>query len=182
MSSTTASSADKVNMVLQNFHEESEKALNNQINMELHASYVYQALAFQMERHDVALNGFAKFFHESSKEEREHAEKFMKYINDRGGRIVLGPVDPPEKFDFDTGLAALELSLGLERKVNDSLLKIHALASKHGDAHLTDFLEEHFLDEQVHSIKLLSDHITNLRRCGPGLGEYQFDKLTMSEK
>lgn len=45
--------------------------------------------AWYFDRDDVALPGFYKFFLESSKEEREHAEKFMKYQNSRGGRIVL---------------------------------------------------------------------------------------------
>lgn len=30
--------------IRQNFHEESEAAINNQINMELTASYVYQSM------------------------------------------------------------------------------------------------------------------------------------------
>ena len=37
----------------------------------------------------MALPGFSKFFKNSSDEEREHAEKLMKYQNKRGGRIVL---------------------------------------------------------------------------------------------
>lgn len=37
----------------------------------------------------MALPGFHKFFKHSSDEEREHAEKLMKYQNKRGGRIVL---------------------------------------------------------------------------------------------
>ena len=41
------------------------------------------------DRDDVALHGFHKFFKKSSDEEREHAEKLMKYQNKRGGRIVL---------------------------------------------------------------------------------------------
>lgn len=44
------------------------------------------------DRDDVALKGFSKFFKESSDEEREHAEKLMKYQNKRGGRIVLQPI------------------------------------------------------------------------------------------
>ena len=44
-----------------------------------------------------------------------------------------------------------------------------------------DFLEENFLEEQVESIKQFSDYVTNLKRVGPGLGEYQFDKLTLNE-
>ncbi len=45
--------------------------------------------AFYFDRDDVALRGFYKFFKESSDEEREHAEKLMKFQNQRGGRIVL---------------------------------------------------------------------------------------------
>lgn len=45
--------------------------------------------AFYFDRDDVALPGFSKFFSENSKEEREHAEKLMKFQNKRGGRIVL---------------------------------------------------------------------------------------------
>jgi ferritin len=41
------------------------------------------------DRDDVALPGFHKFFAKMSAEERDHAEKFMKYQNQRGGRIVL---------------------------------------------------------------------------------------------
>ena len=44
------------------------------------------------------------------------------------------------------------------------------------DPHLTDYIEEEFLDEQVKSIKQYADYITNLKRVGSGLGEYIFDK------
>ena len=51
------------------------------------------------------------------------------------------------------------------------------VASSHNDAHLTNFLEGEFLDEQVRAIKKLGDQITRLKRAGPeGLGEYIFDK------
>ena len=46
---------------------------------------------------------------------------------------------------------------------------------------MMDFIEEHFLEEQVESIKQFSDYVTNLKRVGPGLGEYQFDKLTLKD-
>ena len=45
--------------------------------------------AFYFDRDDVALPGFYKYFSKASEEEREHAEKLMKYQNKRGGRIVL---------------------------------------------------------------------------------------------
>ena len=170
-----------MSLVRQNFHDDCEAAIVKQINMELYASYFYLALAYQFDRPDVGLRGFYKYFKESSDEEREHAEKFMKYVNSRGGTIKLDPIKPPAKFDFKTGAEAMRAALQLERDVNQSLLNIHEVASHHKDAHLTDFLEEEYLDEQVESIRKLGDFVTNLERCGPGLGEYQFDKLTLED-
>lgn len=44
---------------------------------------------------------------------------------------------------------------------------------------MADYLED-FLEEQVRSIKEISDYITNLKRVGTGLGEYMFDKESLS--
>jgi len=49
------------------------------------------------------------------------------------------------------------------------------------DPHLADYLESEFLDEQVKSIKEYADYITNLKRVGPGLGEYIFDKEELQD-
>merc|ERR1711990_1301108 len=164
--------------VRQNFKAEAEAALNEQINMELYASYAYQAMARHFERDDVALFGFAKFFQESSDEEREHAEKFQKYLLLRGGRITLTDIKAPPT-EYESGLQAMEAALQLERDVNESIINMHKVADEKGDAQLTDFLEGNFLNEQVEGIKLIADYCSNLRRVGPGLGEYLFDKQTL---
>ena len=47
---------------------------------------------------------------------------------------------------------------------------------------ICDFLENHFLDEEVKLIKKMGDHLTNLcRLAGPqaGLGDYLFERLTL---
>jgi len=166
--------------VRQNYHEDCEAGINKQINMELYASYVYQSMAFFFDRDDVALPGFAKFFKESSAEEREHAEKFMKFQNQRGGRIVLQNIVKPEKDEWGSGLEALQAALALERSVNQSLLDLHKTADGHTDPQMCDFIENEYLTEQVESIKKISDYITQLKRCGSaGLGEYIFDKETL---
>lgn len=105
----------------------------------------------------------------------------MKYLNQRGGTIRLEPIQPPSKFDYKMGVEAMRAALQLERDVNESLLAIHRLASQHNDPHLTDFLEEEFLDEQVKSINQIGTYITNLIRVGSGLGEFQFDKLSLRD-
>jgi len=165
-----------VSQCRQNYHAESEAGINRQINMELYASYCYQSMAFYFDRDDVALPGFAKFFKESSKEEREHAEKLMAFQNKRGGRIVLQDIKKPDRDEWGCGLDAMQVALGLEKSVNQSLLDLHKVADSHGDAQMTDFLEGEFLKEQVDAIKDIGDKISNLKRVGTGLGEYMFDR------
>jgi len=163
----------------QNYHAESEAGVNKQINLELYASYTYQSMAFYFDRDDVALKGFYKFFKHASDEEREHAEKLMKFQNQRGGRIVLQNIQKPDRDEWESGLQAMQTALALEKNVNQSLLDLHKLADSHGDSQFCDWIESNFLTEQVEAIKELSDHITNLKRVGTGLGEYMFDKETL---
>jgi len=167
------------NQVRQNFHAEVEAGINKQINLELTASYVYMSMAAYFDRDDVALEGYAKHFDEESAEERKHAQKLIKYQNQRGGRVVLKDISRPSTDDWQSGLNALESALQLERTVNQALLDLHKLADSHGDAQLTDFLESEYLGEQVEAIKKLGDLITQAKRAGNGLGEYLFDKHTM---
>merc|ERR1711934_324345 len=164
--------------VSQNFGSIQEAALNEQINMELYASYAYQAAARYFQRDDVGLFGFAHFFQESSDEEREHAEKFQKYLMMRGGRLTLTDIKAPPT-EYESGLAAMEAALQLERDVNDSIIRMHKIADEQGDSQMCDFLEGNFLNEQVEGIKAIGDYVTNLKRVGPGLGEYIFDKETL---
>jgi Ferritin-like protein len=170
-----------MSVIRQNYAEACEAAINKQINMELYASYVYQAMAFHFDRDDIALKGHHEWFKHQSDEEREHAQKFMTYQNLRGGRIVFQDIKAPAAMQWESNVSALEDALALERKVNESLLAIHVTASTAGDAHLADYLESEFLNEQVDSINEISKLITNAKRCGPGLGVYQFDQLSMSK-
>jgi len=137
-------------------------------------------MAFYFDRDDVALPGFSKYFKKASEEEREHAEKLMKFQNKRGGRIVLQNISKPERDEWGTGLDAMQAALALEKNVNQALLDLHKIADSHTDAQMCDFIENEYLTEQVDAIKELSDHVTNLKRVGTGLGEYMFDKETLS--
>ena len=75
--------------------------------------------AYHFDRDDVALPGFKKYFIKSSKEEREHAMKFMEYMNKRGGKIVLSNIFAPEKQEFASAHEAMTSALELEKKVNE---------------------------------------------------------------
>ncbi|XP_037692892.1 ferritin heavy chain-like [Choloepus didactylus] len=168
--------------VRQNYNQDSEAAINRQINLELYASYIYLSMSYYFDCDDVALKNIAKYFLHQSHEEREHAEKLMKLQNQHGGRIFLQDIMKPERDDWESGLNAMECALLLENKVNQSLPDLHKLATDKNDPYLCDFLETHYLNEQVKSIKELGDYITNLRKMGApdsGLAEYLFDKHTL---
>ena len=78
-------------------------------------------------------------------------------------------------------LLLLFKALGLEKEVNQSLLELHSLGADKNDAHFCDFLESEFLDEQVNASKELGDMISQMKRAGPGLGEFLFDKELQSK-
>jgi ferritin heavy chain len=163
------------NEIRQNFSEDVELAINNQINMELFASYTYLAMAYHFNRHDVALKGFYHFFKKSSDDEREHAMKLLEYMNKRGGKVILRDIVAPGT-QWNTAEEAVAAALQLEKDVNRSLLNLHGIASAQGDANMCDFIENEYLQEQVDSIKEIGDLLTNCRRVGEGLGIFILDK------
>ncbi|XP_008792167.1 ferritin-3, chloroplastic-like [Phoenix dactylifera] len=169
----------------QKYADECEAAINEQINVEYNVSYVYHALFAFFDRDNVALKGFAKFFKESSEEERVHAEKLMIYQNKRGGRVKLQSIvtpltefDHPEKGD---ALHAMELALSLEKLTNEKLLNLHSVAVKCNDPQMADFVESEFLGEQVEAIKKISEYVAQLRRVGKGHGVWHFDQMLLHE-
>lgn len=132
--------------------------------------------SFHFDRDDVALPGLHQYFKDASDEERGHAMMFMKYMNKRGGQVILQDIKAPElPFDM-TALDAFQKALDFEKQVNETILEMHAAAAASNDPHFVDFLESNFLTEQVESIKEIGDYVTQLNRVGEGLGVYMFDK------
>ena len=59
---------------------------------------------------------------------------------------------------------------------------MHNEAGSENDPHLCDFLETHYLGEQVEAAKELSDLITKMVRAGDGLGLHIIDKEMMDKE
>eukprot|EP00063_Salmo_salar_P073077 XP_014047912.1 PREDICTED: ferritin, middle subunit-like [Salmo salar] len=91
----------------------------------------------------------------------------------------------PDRDEWGNGLEAMQCALQLEKNVNQALLDLHKIASDKFDPHLCDFLETHYLNEQVEAIKKLGDHITNLTKMDAvknKMAEYLFDKHTLGDQ
>jgi ferritin heavy chain len=161
----------------QNWSTKCEDALNQQIKVEYQASYHYHLLASYFYRDDIGLNKLGNYFNEASLEEREHADKLMRYQTKRGGIVKLNAIPVPSlELQKKTHVRdAFELALTLEKSVNEQLLKLHGIASEENDPQFSDYLEGDFLEEQVDAISDLSKKISQLELIGEdGHGIWEF--------
>lgn len=167
-----------VEMTVRNsyFSEACAAKINEQVTAELTAFYAYQALSNHFASHYVALYNVAALFKKMAHEEVEHAELFQEYLIRRGADLSYNDIKAPTIDKSLTLLQAFEQALALEQSVNKKILDLHALGVACNDAHLTAFLEDKFLDEQVEAEHELIGYIAMLKRAGAGLGEYIFDQ------
>ncbi|XP_059766221.1 ferritin heavy chain-like [Balaenoptera ricei] len=170
--------------VRQNYHPDCEAAVNSHFTLELHASFVCLAVAFYLDRDDVALKHFTGFFLRRSHEHSERAQGLMRLQNQRGGRLHFQDIRKPASDEWKSGLKAMKCALCLEKRVNRSLLDLHQLATDKSDPHLRLFLATHYLGQQVAFIRELEGHVTTLSTMGApdaDLAGYLFDKLTLGD-
>ena len=101
-----------------------QDALNAQINAEFWSAYLYLSMSMHFEAEGRA--GIANWFAIQFKEEQAHAQIFMNYINQRGGRVVLKPIaEVPTQ--WESPLAAFEATLQHEIKVTALINELFAL-------------------------------------------------------
>jgi ferritin len=139
-----------------------QDALNAQINLELLSSYHYLAMAAHFE--SVSLPGMANWMKVQSEEERVHAMKLFDHMCDRGGTVVLQPIEEPRR-DFDIPLSVFQVALDNERKVTEAINSLYALAQKEAD-YPSQVLLQWFITEQVEEEKTSTAIVERLRLVG----------------
>ncbi len=148
-----------------------QDAINAQINAELWSAYLYLAMGMHFESEGRA--GIANWFRIQFKE--EHAEIFINYLNSRGGRVVLKPIDAvPES--WESPLAAFEATLAHEQKVTALINNLYALAEAEHD-YATRGKLDWFVSEQVEEEETATNFIERLKLIGnDGLALYMLDQ------
>ncbi len=150
-----------------------EDAINAQINAELWSAYLYLSMATNFEAK--GLPGVANWFKIQFKEEQAHAEIFMNYINSRGGRVILKPIDAVET-EWGTPLDAFKATLAHEQKVTALINSIYALAESEHDYATRDRLNW-FISEQVEEEESAQELIDKFTLIGDnGMGLYMLDQ------
>ena len=122
-----------------------ENALNGQLNAEFYSAYLYLSMAGYFE--STGLKGFASWMQVQFQEEQFHTMKLYDYIFERGGRVILHPVEAPPS-DWDCPLAVFEVTLEHEQKVTGLINDLVYLARQEKDNASEIFLQW-YVNEQV---------------------------------
>jgi ferritin len=126
-------------------NEKVQKALNNQVNAELYASYLYLSMCAWFEAK--SLTGFASWMRVQVQEEMFHAIKIFNYIHDRNGEVVLEALAKPES-GWGSPLAVIESALKHEEKVTAMINELVNCALEEHDHAANQFLQW-YVAEQV---------------------------------
>lgn len=121
------------------------KAINEQITEEYQSAFTYESMAYKLESMNLVV--FAKWFHLQANEEREHAEKFAKYLLDRGEEVNLKALSAP-KGNWKSCLEICEKALKYEILITEKIDDLANLAAKEKDNTTYSFLLW-FVNEQV---------------------------------
>lgn len=148
------------------------KAINDQINAELYSSYLYAAMSMYLESAD--MSGAAAWMKAQAREELVHAGKFMDYVNERGGRVVLKAIEEPPS-EWDSVLDVFQTALGHEEKVSSMINGLVTLAREEKD-HMTDNFLQWFVAEQVEEEASAAEVVRKLKLAGSsGGGMFMID-------
>ena len=122
-----------------------QSALNDQINNEFYAAYLYLSMAgFFQEKN---LSGFAHWMRLQREEEIAHGMKIFDFVYDRHGRVELRALEQPPAA-FDSPLDVMEQALEHEREVTARINELYELAVAESD-YPTQALLQWFILEQV---------------------------------
>ncbi|MDE6309993.1 MAG: ferritin [Muribaculaceae bacterium] len=153
--------------------EKLEAALNNQVNAELWSAYLYLSMGMNFEK--AGFPGIANWFKIQFKEEQAHAEIFMNYINQRGGRVLLMPIAEVPT-EWATPLDAFKATLEHERKVTAMINALYAQAEADHDYASREKLNW-FVSEQVEEEETAQQLIDKFTLIGDnGMGLYNLDQ------
>jgi ferritin len=145
---------------------EIEAALNSQLNYEQGAAQEYLAMAAYFAQ--MNLPGFAAFMRAQNAEEIAHAVKIFDHINERGGRVKLGPVGEPT-FDFGSPKAVFDAALAREQANTRSIHDLYRLAADHND-YPTQIMLQWFIEEQVEEEAWCEEAVAHLEMIGDSRG------------
>ena len=135
--------------------------LKAQVANEFAASQQYVAIAVHYDSE--TLPRLAAFFYAQALEERNHALMMVRYLLDTDVDPEVPGVAAPQSA-FGDVVAPVALALEQERRVNDQINALAALARQHGDYTSEQFMQW-FIKEQIEEVATMSDLLRVVERA-----------------
>jgi ferritin len=145
------------------------KELQRQFNHELSAAHAYLGLASWCDEQNY--RGFARFFSKQAAEEREHAQKFIEHLLDRGVAPKFEAVPEP-RGKFASLLEVAKHAQAMEQANTQGVNACFEAALREAD-YPAQVLLHWFINEQVEEEAWTDELIDRVERanCAGGLGE-----------
>ena len=137
-------------------------ALNEQVGHEFGASLQYVQIASYFDGEGLPM--LARHFFKQAEEEREHAMKFVRFINDANGDLAI-PAIPAPKSTFSSAEDAVKLSHDWEVTVTNQCKRLVDIAIKDND-HITKQFLDWFMQEQLEEVSSMDMLLRMVRRAG----------------
>jgi len=142
--------------------QEVQDAINEQINKEFFAAYLYLGMVTYFE--SKSLSGFGHWMRLQAQEEVLHAMRLLDFLIDRGGEVELRAIAAPS-LDFLSPAEVMKAALAHEEKVTASINGVYALAVEHND-YPAQVLMQWFVAEQVEEEKNAGEIVDQLELAG----------------
>ena len=107
--------------------EKINEAFNNQIGEELESAYIYLSMSVWLE--DKAFHNLSNWFYIQAQEEFSHAKKFIDYILETGGKVVLPALSQP-KGDWQSVEEIIKTAYEHEQHITRKIRELTALAEE----------------------------------------------------
>ena len=146
--------------------EKIQDAINEQIKWELYSAYLYLSMSAQFVSDN--LPGFANWMRVQAQEEVAHAMKFYDFLNERGGKVELRPVDGPPT-TWDSPLAMFQEGYAHEQIVTGRIGDLMDLAREERD-HASEIFFQWFVTEQVEEEASADEVVQELKRIQDNSG------------
>ena len=138
------------------------KAFNQQIGHEFGASMQYLSISAHFYQRSLIL--LAKLFGDQAEEEKQHAMKFIKYMQDTKGGLHI-PAIPAPKAEFASAQEAVQAALNWEKDVTAQITALMERAIKDKDYLAQSFLQW-FIDEQLEEVVRMERMLSIVKQSG----------------
>jgi ferritin len=140
-------------------------ALNAQIREELGNSNQYLAIASYLSGEGLSL--LAKIYYTQSDEERDHAMRFVKFVVDAGGKVVV-PAIPEPRNNFRSVEDAAQVALDSEVRTTQQIYDLVTLATAEKNYIAINALQW-FVNEQLEEVSSAQARLNVIKRSGPNV-------------